>query len=152
MSSRRNHQTEDGEADWRGWVYSPAQGASVFGAFPPLFGSVYYGPIPCFAGGAPHFAMVRTRRHEGFSGYTVAVSPITSRHPDQAAVKYCLELPHETLPIAYKAGTGVRKLSWVLLPMIIRVPMSHLREGMESVLRLKAELLQEAEVLLEALD
>jgi hypothetical protein len=96
--------------------------------------------------------MVRTRRHEGFSGYTVAVSPITSRHPDQAAVRYCLELPHETLPIAYKAGTGVRKLSWVLLPMIIRVPMSHLRDGMESVLRLKTDLLHEAEVLLDTLD
>jgi hypothetical protein len=130
-----------------GWfVFPPAE------AHPPLFGCVYFGPIPCFAGGAPHFAMVRTRRAEGFSGNTVAVSPITSRRPDPAALEYCLELPHETLPIAYKAGTGVRRLSWVLLPMIIRVPMSHLRSGMESVLRLKGELLSEAIELLEALN
>ncbi len=149
----RDHQTnERPDLDSRRAVGSGWAGFPYAEAHPPLFGCIYFGPIPCFAGGAPHFAMVRTRRAEGFSGNTVAFSPITSRCPDAAALKYCLELPHETLPIAYKAGTGVRKISWVLLPMIIRVPMSHLRSGMDSVLRLNGELLSEAEVLLEALE
>ena len=125
--------------------------SSQFEAFPPQFGCIYYGPIPCFAGGAPHFAMVRTRRFEGFSGNTLALSPITSKQPDAAALKYCLELPHETLPVAYTAGTAIRKLSWILLPMTIRIPMAHLRGGMESIQRLRADLLDAAGILLDKL-
>ena len=143
---------QDGNADVDGSSRLPTRmRAPWFEALPPQFGCIYYGPIPCFAGGTPHFAMVRTRRSEGFSGNTVAVSPITSKRPDEAALRYCLELPHETLPVVYKAGTAIRKLSWILLPMAIRVPMAHLRGGMESVLRLHGGLLEEAGTLLDAL-
>gem|GEM_PF-3500697 len=141
--------SEDYNVDKR--IHARGIDPSSFEAFPPRFGCIYYGPTPCFAGGAPHFAMVRTRRSEAFSGNTVSMSPITSKQPDAAALRYCLELPHETLPVKYTAGTAIRKLSWILLPMAIRIPMSHLRVGMESVQRLRAELLEDAGILLDKL-
>jgi hypothetical protein len=110
----------------------------------PKFGSVYYGTLPCFAFGEPHFAMVQSR-DEPFWGSAVALSPITSRRQDANSEKYCLEIPAGILPSTDRGGGRVLKTSWVLLPIILRVSLSELRKSMRLELRLPEHLAHEAE-------
>ena len=109
----------------------------------PKFASVYFGTLPCFAFGQPHFAMVQSR-DEPFWGNAVALSPITSRRQDTNSEKHCLEIPAGILPSTDRGGGRVLKTSWVLLPIILRVSLSELRTSMRLELSLPEHLAHEA--------
>jgi hypothetical protein len=82
---------------------------------------------------------------ESFWGHSVAMSPITTCRQDEISEKYCLEIPPGSLPTSDRGGFRFQKVSWVLLPIILRVPLRQLRETMRWELRLRDDLLREAE-------
>jgi hypothetical protein len=84
-------------------------------------------------------------RDDPFWGHAVALSPITTCRQDANSEKYCLEIPAGTLPGTDTGGGRVLKVSWVLLPIILRVSLSDLRKTMRFELRLAEHLVHEAE-------
>jgi len=120
-----------------------ALGDTVVGK--PRFGSVYFGPLPCFAFGKPHFAMVQSRVDEDFWGHSVAMSPITTKQQDVGSLDKCLEIPPGILPVSYRHGVKEQIASWVLLPIILRVPVNYLRDKLRYEVHLPSTLLSEAE-------
>jgi hypothetical protein len=110
----------------------------------PSFGSIYFGNLPCFAFGKPHFAMVQSK-DETFWGHSVAMSPITTRQQDVNSEEYCLQVPPGILPTPDWRGFKLQRVSWVLLPIILRVPLQHVRNSMRWELRLPENLQDEAE-------
>ena len=110
----------------------------------PGFGSVYFGPLPCFAWGKPHFAMVQSDRNSE----SVVLAPITSRKPDALSIKSCLGIPAATLPRRRIGGVASHFQSWVLLPIMLRVPVNHLRDNMSLEARLDDDLQSEAREIL----
>lgn len=84
-------------------------------------------------------------RNEPFWGNSVALSPITSRRQDANSEKYCLEIPAGTLPGTDRGSGRLLKISWVLLPIILRVSLTDLRIFMRLELSLPEHLVHEAE-------
>jgi hypothetical protein len=87
-------------------------------------------------------------KDEPFWRNAVALSPITTCRQDANSEKHCLEIPAGTLPSTDRGGGRVLKISWVLLPIILRVSLSELRKSMRLELPLPEELVRVAESIL----
>ncbi len=79
---------------------------------------------------------------------SVVLAPITSREPDALSIKSCLEIPAATLPRRRIGGVALHFRSWVLLPIMLRVPVNHLRDHMSLEARLDDDLQSEAREIL----
>lgn len=122
---------------------SPPQFKVVDSASKPSFGSIYFGPLPCFAWGKPHFAMIQSDTNSE----SVVFAPITSKQPDPLSLAYCLEIPPASLP-KLRFGMTAYSKCWALLPIMLRVPLHHLRDKMRLEVRLHEKLTAQARQIL----
>jgi hypothetical protein len=114
----------------------------------PRFGSVYFGQLPCFGFGKPHFGMIQSQVGDAYWGHSVAMSPITTRQQDMDSEECCLEIPPGILPVPYRHGVKNTNTSWVLLPIILRVSLKDLREKLRYELQMPEKYISRAHDLL----
>lgn len=110
------------------------------------FGMVYYGPVPHFAEGKPHYAMVSELLTNPMRRLRMA--PITSK---KRSGKKIMTLPPGTLPPKKKGNQKREITSYVILSWRARYSMGHVQERMKYHKRLPDEKIEEARKILQQL-